>query len=94
MKNLVVSFCLLAASAMSTTAGELSVTVYNSNLGVISEVRELEFEKGTHQVAFRDVPSHIDATSVQFELTSDPDRVSILEQNYAYDLVSPEKIYG
>lgn len=74
-------------------ADEISVTVYNSNLGVVSEVRSLEFEKGNARLAITDVPSQIDVTSVQFELLLNPERVSILEQNYAYDLVSPDKIY-
>jgi len=79
--------------ASATTADEIAVTVYNSNLGVISEVRTLEFDKGAGRLAFRDVPSQIDATSVQFELVDPGKAVTILEQNYAFDLVSPDKIY-
>ena len=80
--------------ASATTADEIAVTVYNSNLGVVSETRQLEFEKGTGKLAYRDVPSLIDAASVRFDLL-DPNRnVAILEQNYAYDLVSPEKMYS
>ncbi len=74
-------------------AAEVSVTVYNGNLGVIREVRSLSFDKGTGKVSFTDVPSQIDPTSVGFELIDSKKSVSILEQNYAYDLVSPEKIY-
>ena len=83
---------LLAANIVM--ADEVSVTVYNSNLGVVHEIRALSFEKGTGRVSFTDVPSQIDPTSVGFEIT-DPSRSAvILEQNYAYDLVSPEKIYS
>lgn len=75
-------------------AAEVSVTVYNGNLGVIREIRSLNFEKGMGKISFIDVPSQIDATSVGFELLDKKKSVSILEQNYAYDLVSPEKIYA
>ena len=75
-------------------ADDLSVTVYNSNLGVVSETRQLGFEKGTGRLAFRDVPSLIDAASVRFDLVDPGRNVVILEQNYAYDLVSPEQLYS
>ena len=93
MKKLLFVFGMLLLVTGSATAEEISVTVYNSNLGVVSEIRSLQFEKGVNRIAFTDVPASIDATSVQFELVSDPERVTILEQNYAYDLVSPDKIY-
>jgi len=75
-------------------ADDISITVYNSNLGVVHETRALEFEKGDGNVSFTDVPSQIDPTSVGFELVDPGKSVAILEQNYAYDLVSPEKIYS
>lgn len=92
-RKIVVLIVASLLTVVAVTASDLSVTVYNSNLGVVSEVRSLTFEKGVHRIAFTDVPSAIDATSVQFELVTDPERVAILEQNYAYDLVSPDKIY-
>ncbi|UCD95533.1 MAG: DUF4139 domain-containing protein [Candidatus Zixiibacteriota bacterium] len=89
----------LAAMVMMAVAGEIyaddiSVTIYNSNLGVVHETRNLSFDKGTGRVSFRDVPSLIDPTSVGFELVDKSKSAVILEQNYAYDLVSPEKIYS
>ena len=84
---------LLLVLVSSVVAGDLAVTVYNSNLGVISETRQLEFKKGTNTLAFRDVPALIDAASVRFDLLNGGRNVSILEQNYAYDLVSPEQMY-
>jgi hypothetical protein len=75
-------------------ADDIALTVYNSNLGVVRETRNLEFSEGVGRIGFTDVASQIDATSVTFEL-ADPDKaVDILEQNYAYDLVSPDKIYN
>jgi len=82
---------LLTAVAI---ADDLAVTVYNSNLGVVSETRELEFDKGIDKLAFRDVPSLIDANSVRFEVVGDAAQVAILEQNYAFDLVSPDQMYA
>jgi hypothetical protein len=75
-------------------ADELAVTIYNSNLGVVSETRSLEFKKGVNRLAFRDVPSLIDASSVRFDVVGAGHNVAILEQNYAFDLVSPEQLYA
>ncbi len=85
------SASILAGTAM---ADDIALTVYNSNLGVVREVRNLTFEQGSGRIAFTDVAAQIDATSVTFEMVDTTLAVDILEQNYAYDLVSPDKIYG
>lgn len=87
------SILLLLALPLTLAADEVAVTVYNSNLGVISETRSLTFNKGIDRLSFRDVPSQIDAASVRFEVVSPGRKVSILEQNYAFDLVSPQQMY-
>ena len=83
----------LAASA-AAMADDVAVTVYNSNLGVVSETRSLEFQKGVNRFAFTDVPSQIDPASVQFEVVGSNANISILEQNYAFDLVDPQQMYN
>lgn len=85
---------MLIAFGSFAGAGEISLTVYNSDLGVVRELRQLTFEKGSGRIAFTDVASQIDATSVTLEMADPKQAVQILEQNYAYDLVSPDKIYG
>ena len=91
LKTCLITGGLLLSMVAVSTADEIAVTVYNSNLGVVSETRTLDFSKGINQLAFRDVPSQIDPNSVRFELV-DGDGVAILEQNYAFDLVSPDQI--
>ncbi|MCK4574676.1 MAG: hypothetical protein KAU36_09895, partial [candidate division Zixibacteria bacterium] len=77
MKTMVVSLILLAVCLPALAAdGEIAVTVYNSNLGVVSEIRSLEFKKGVGQLAYTDVPSQIDAASVRFDLVGSKDGVS------------------
>lgn len=88
-----VGLAFLAFGLCGNALAEVSVTVYNSDLGVIREVRELEFHKGAGRLAFRDVPSRIDPTSVRFQTLDSRRKISILEQNYQFDLVSQEKIY-
>jgi hypothetical protein len=93
MKTAATAIAILGLAAVSA-ADDIAVTVYNSNLGVVSETRDLDFQKGVDRLAFTDVPSQIDATSVRFKVLDPQAEVSILEQNYAFDLVNPEKIYS
>ncbi len=87
--KLITIFMTLAVLASASLAGDVAVTIYNSNLGVVSETRSLEFAKGINRLAFTDVPSQIYPASVRFSLVDGGRNISILEQNYAYDLVRP-----
>ena len=83
------SVCLcLAALFMSSiaSADEVSLTVYNDNFGLVKQVRQVEFKKGLSQVRFDDVAALIDPTSVH--ISPKDGGISILEQNYQYDLVN------
>ncbi len=72
----------------SLAFSEVAITIYNENLAVVKDTRDMEFPKGIGTIQFRDVASQIDPTSVHFTA----DGVEILEQNYQYDLVSSSKI--
>ena len=96
LRLLVLGFVLLLGGWLpgrsSLTHAEISVTIYNQDLGLVKDVRELEFQKGKSIIKFTDVAARIDPTSVHFKPVNPSDRVSILEQNYQYDLVSSSKI--
>lgn len=93
MKKQIILTAVIAILVGSAAMAEVSVTIYNSNLGVVKDTRQLEFEKGTGKISFTDVPSQIDATSVGFKIADPGKNAVILEQNYSYDLVNANKIY-
>ncbi len=68
------------------------VTVYNSNIALVREVRSILLEKGINQVRVADVPAAIDPTSVYFRSLTDPENTVVLEQNFEYDLVNTFKV--
>ena len=68
------------------------LTIYNDNFAVVKESRDIEFEQGVNRIEFTDVASAIDPTSVNFKCLSAPGGVSILEQNYEYDLVNSQSL--
>ena len=83
--------CALAALLVSISyAGDVSITIYNDNFGLVKQTEELSFKKGTGEVRFDNVAAQIDPTSVHILPKSGG--ISILEQNYQYDLVNTQKI--
>lgn len=84
-------FASLAQAEESLQKGETEVTVYNSNLALIKEQREIDLKKGYNQVRYVDVPSLINATSVFFQDLFDP-KAQVVEQAYQYDLISRDKL--
>ena len=83
----------LARSAVTRTdQKDMSITIYNGNLGLVKDVRDLQLPAGIHEVKFMDVASQIDPTTVHLKSLTDPTGVRILEQNYEYDLLNPQKL--
>ena len=85
-------FAILCLIAPSLFSGEIAVTVYNQNRGVVKDTRDLTIKQGVSNIDITDVAAQIDPTSVHFKSLTSPDRLQILEQNYEYDLVSSDKI--
>jgi hypothetical protein len=71
---------------------DVMVTIYNGNLGLVKDVREVRLAPGTGEVQFMDVAAQIDPTTVHLKSLSDPAGLKILEQNYEYDLLSSQKL--
>jgi hypothetical protein len=71
---------------------ELAVTVYNSNIALIRDVRNVRLARGTSDLHFMDIAATVNPTTVHFRSLSEPSRVSVLEQNYEYDLLEPDKL--
>ena len=71
---------------------EVMVTVYNGDLGLVKDLREVRLPVGTNEIWFMDVAARIDPTSVHLRSLTAPAGLRILEQNYEYDLLSSEKL--
>jgi len=70
----------------------VAVTIYNVNLGLVKDQREIKLKEGTGELRFMDVASQIIPTSVHIKSLIDPDSMQVLEQNYEYDLLNPQKL--
>ena len=86
----------LAAPQNGTTTledqTELALTVYNSNIALVRDVRNITLTRGQSDLHFMDIAATINPATVHFRSLSEPARVSVIEQNYEYDLLEPDKL--
>ncbi len=71
---------------------DLAVTVYNSNLALVRDVRQLTLPAGTSHLQFMDIAASINPATVLFRSITEPTKLSVQEQNYEYDLLEPAKL--
>jgi hypothetical protein len=97
---------MLAAAALSTTVAtaapgkrstaaerkDVSITVYNGNFGLVREVRDVELGTGVVALEFSDVAAQIQPETVHIKSLTGAQSIGVLEQNYRYDLLTPEKL--
>jgi hypothetical protein len=79
------------ASTIADQAG-VAVTIYNVNLGLVKDRRALRLPTGRGELRFMDVASQIIPTSVSIASITAPASLRVLEQNYEYDLLNPQKL--
>jgi hypothetical protein len=73
---------------------DLALTIYNSSLALVRDVRQLSLPTGTFSLRFMDVAATINPTTVHLRSLSDPAGLGVLEQNYEHDLPSPTSCSG
>src|SRR5271154_3029770 len=84
-----------AASDQATTLSDqtdLNVTVYNSNIALIRDVRQLTVPTGSFRLKFEDIAATVNPATVHFRSLTEPEKLNVIEQNYEYDLLEPAKL--
>lgn len=79
----------------TSTAGDqtdLGVTIYNSNVALVRDVRQLSLPSGAFDLRLSDIAATVNPATVHLRSLTDPARLGILEQNYQYDLLNPMKL--
>jgi len=99
MYLVVLSMCFLCKSTCAATVQSSSddqvgveVSVYNSNIGLIKELRKVQFSQGEGEIRFMDVPSGIIPETVYVQSRAGGDTFAVYEQNYEYDLLNEQKL--
>src|SRR5574337_1661006 len=86
----------MAQTKATSTEGDqqaLSLTVYNTNTALVRDVRTLRLPAGNVELQFADVASQIQPETVRIISLSGPRQLTVLEQNYHYDLLDPQKLF-
>ena len=86
----------LASAAIITCNGSdrigLTLTVYNNNLALVKDSRSVSLPIGEMFLRFDDVSPNIDPSSVIIQFPGPTKGISILEQQYLYDVVDHQKL--
>ena len=71
---------------------DLALTVYNADLALVRDVRNVHLPAGSFDLRFMDVAATVEPATVHFRSLTDPSRLDVVEQNYEYDLLEPDKL--
>ncbi len=71
---------------------DLAVTVYNSNIALVRDVRQLALPSGAFRLKFMDIAATVNPATVHFRSLTEPEKLGVIEQNYEYDLLEPAKL--
>lgn len=70
----------------------VAVTIYNSNLALIKDTRLVRLASGHNALAIRDVSAQIRPETALLRSISAPGGLTLLEQNFDFDLLTPSKL--
>ena len=70
----------------------VAITIYNNDLALVKDVRNVHLNRGFSALALRDVSAQIRPETALLRSISEPGRLILLEQNFDFDLLSPKKM--
>jgi hypothetical protein len=78
----------VASDAEQTAQGDVSVTIYNDGQALVQDVRQIAITGGRSRIEFPDVSAMIRPETLSFAAQG----TSIVEQNFDFDLLTPQKL--
>ena len=84
----------MAAEIVSTLADqeEVAVTIYNDDLALVRDRRQVTLPKGAAALALREVSAQIRPETALLRSLSHPRGFAVYEQNFDFDLLTPGKL--
>lgn len=70
----------------------VAVTIYNGDLALVKDQRKIRLNSGLNSLALRDVSAQIRPETALLRSLSAPGSISVLEQNFDFDLLTPQKL--
>lgn len=91
----VFSSSTFAADEIRSTLNDqqsVAVTIYNGDLALVKDQRKVKLQNGLNDLALRDVSAQIRPETALLRSISHAGSFSTLEQNFDFDLLTPEKL--
>src|SRR3546814_14130660 len=89
---LIVAFGAMPAAAQEgvqpNAQGDVAVTIYNNGQSLVQDERQLAVKAGRNRIEFPDVSARIRPETVTLSGAG----LSIVEQNFDFDLLTPDKL--
>jgi len=76
------------AGDVVSAQGQVAITIYNNDLALVQDVRQLDLPRGRALTEFADVSAQIRPETVTIAAPG----AGVVEQNFDYDLLSPERL--
>ena len=70
----------------------VAVSIYNGDLALVKDTRKVQLKTGLNALAMRDVSAQIRPETALLRSINAPGSLTLLEQNFDFDLLSPEKM--
>jgi hypothetical protein len=84
----IAAFCAFSAATAAVPTQDLSVTIYAGDLALVQDHRTISLTGGRQRLEFQDVSAQIRSETVSLAASD----LTIVEQNFDYDLLSPAKL--
>src|SRR3546814_17186273 len=89
MRSLLLISRLLAAPALAQNAqGDVAVTIYNDNLALVQDTRQMAIPSGRSRQEFHNVSGQLSPETVTLNETD----VAIVDQNFDFELLSHSQL--
>lgn len=79
-------------AAIADQREDLALTAYSQGFGLVSDLRGVDLPAGPFQLRWDDVPEQLDPSSVVLVPAGGPGGLTVLEQYYDDDLVTPGRL--
>lgn len=70
----------------------VAVTIYNDNLALVKDARRVKLGRELNQLAWREVSAQMRPETAQLRNVSSPTGFRLQEQNFDFDLLTPQKL--
>ncbi|MFP5419413.1 MAG: DUF4139 domain-containing protein [Gammaproteobacteria bacterium] len=84
-----------AGSELISTSSDqhgVAVTIYNDNLALVKDARRVTLAAGDNRLAWREVSAQMRPETAQLRNLTSPAGFRLLEQNFDFDLLTPQKL--